>query len=218
MTCDLNKTNDNKNISFVNKTKCVGVVIDDKLCWKDHVSYISSKVARGVGMFIKARQYLNRNALVTLYYSFIYPYLTYCNHLWGATYPSTHKGLVRLQNTVVRIICGARRFVSTDYLFNKLGLLKFSSINVYLISKFMYRKYNNEIPNLCIEFNINRDIHEYNTRQSTYYHVPRIKSNLGKFNIRFRGTLIWNRILSLGIDPCTSEAVFMKAIKNGCTQ
>ena len=37
--------------------------------------------------------------------------------------------------------------------------------------------------------------------------------NLGKFNIKYRGALIWNRILSLGINPCTSEAVFMKAIK-----
>ena len=40
-----------------------------------------------IGMLIKARQFLNKVGLMSLYYSFIYPYLfTCCNHIWGATY------------------------------------------------------------------------------------------------------------------------------------
>ena len=70
-------------ISEVHKTKFLGVIIDNKINWKDHVSYIAGKVSRGIGMMIKAKQYLQKEALVTLYYSFIYPYFTYCNHIWG---------------------------------------------------------------------------------------------------------------------------------------
>ena len=41
-----------------------------------------------------------------------------------------------------------------------------------------------------------------------------IKSNLSKFAIRYRGVIIWNGIMKLGIDPDTSEAVFVKLFKN----
>ena len=73
------------------KTKFLVVLIDNKLNRKDHISYISSKIARGLGMIIKARNYLNKDGLVNLYYSFIYPYLTYCNHIWSSTYKTNLK-------------------------------------------------------------------------------------------------------------------------------
>ena len=69
----------------VDKTKFLSVIIDKKLTWKEHISYLSSKISRGIGMIIKAKKRLNKDALVTLYYSFIYPYMTYCNHIWGTT-------------------------------------------------------------------------------------------------------------------------------------
>ena len=42
---------------------------------------------------------------------------------------------------------------------------------------------------------VNR-VHTYNTRlasKSTYF-MPRVKTNFGKFNIRFQGAKIWNSI------------------------
>ena len=59
----------------------------------------------------------------------------------------------------------------------------------------------------------NSDIHGYYTRQSDYLHVPQVKSHLSKFGIRYRGVIVWNALLKLGINPDTSEAVFSKTIK-----
>ena len=42
-------------IAQVNKAKFLGVVIDDKLKWKDHILYISNKISKGIGVNIKAR-------------------------------------------------------------------------------------------------------------------------------------------------------------------
>ena len=39
----------------VNKSKFLGVIIDNKLSWKDHISFVCRKVARGIGVIIKAR-------------------------------------------------------------------------------------------------------------------------------------------------------------------
>ena len=87
---DLNIMIDGTKIEEVKKTKFLGVIIDNKLSWQDHVA---SKVSRGMGMIIKARNYLNRKSLLTLYYTFVYPYLTYCNHIWGNIYQSNLKRL-----------------------------------------------------------------------------------------------------------------------------
>ena len=77
---------DGQAIDEVQKTKFLGIIIDNKLTWKWHIDHIAGKISRGIGIIIKARQYLNKSGLMYLYYSFIYPYLTYCNHIWGATY------------------------------------------------------------------------------------------------------------------------------------
>ena len=69
-------------IERVTQTMFLGVIIDEKLAWRNHVNHISTQIAKGIGILIKARFCLNREILVSLYYAFIYPYLTYCNSVW----------------------------------------------------------------------------------------------------------------------------------------
>ena len=88
---------ENQEIEHTCKTKFLGVIIDQKLTWKPHMALMSGKIARGIGMIIKARHCLNKNALLTLYYSFIYPYLIYCNVVWGSNYASNLQKLDSLQ-------------------------------------------------------------------------------------------------------------------------
>ena len=42
-------------IEQVNHTKFVGVVIDNKLDWSNHISYINAKIAKGVGIICRAK-------------------------------------------------------------------------------------------------------------------------------------------------------------------
>ena len=70
-------------ISEVTKTKFLGVIIDNRLNWQHHINYISSKVVKGIGIIIKVRKVLDNKSLLSLYYAFTYPYLMYCNHVWG---------------------------------------------------------------------------------------------------------------------------------------
>ena len=76
----------NTTIGRVYDTKFVGVQIDAQLSWKKHIEYTCNKLSKSVGIILKARMKLHKTALVTLYYSFAYPYLIYCNLVWGSTY------------------------------------------------------------------------------------------------------------------------------------
>ena len=94
---DMNIKIDGSKIDSVEQTKFLGVIIDKQLNWKKHISYITGKVARGIGIIIKAKKYLPREAMLSLYYSFIYPYLTYCNLVWGTACKSHLERLKILQ-------------------------------------------------------------------------------------------------------------------------
>ena len=80
---------DNQSITETKIIKFIGTYIDDNLNWKFHISYIAGKIARGIGIIIKARKYFSSECMISLYHSFIYPYLIYCNHIWGNTYKSS---------------------------------------------------------------------------------------------------------------------------------
>ena len=46
-------------IGEVQKTKFLGIIIDNKLTWKWHIDHIAGKISRGIRTIKKARQYLN---------------------------------------------------------------------------------------------------------------------------------------------------------------
>ena len=61
-------------ISFAEKA--IGNIIKS---WKSHIDFVSKNISKSVGIIAKARFYLSSQTLMTLYYSHVYPFLTYCN-------------------------------------------------------------------------------------------------------------------------------------------
>ena len=74
---------------------------------KDGITYVKNQVSKGIGIMFKARNYLKRNALVNLYYSFIYPYFIYCIEAWGNAMNCYLKQLYLIQKKVIRMIAFA---------------------------------------------------------------------------------------------------------------
>ena len=51
-------------IELTEKTKFLGVIIDQYLSFFHHIQYIKEKVARALGILYKCKQYFNSNTLV----------------------------------------------------------------------------------------------------------------------------------------------------------
>ena len=184
-------------IKRVTKTKFSGVIIDDKLNWKAHISYISGKISRAIGVIIKARN-LGKGALLSLYYTSIYPYLTYCNHVWGSTYKYNIDTLTKLQKKAVWIICSVKPFSHTDGLYKELGLLKVTEIYHFLVGQFMFRYHHKILPKPFDEyFTKHSEVHGYSTRQWELFWLPDYKKDLGRRSISFTGVKMWKKILLL---------------------
>jgi hypothetical protein len=99
-------------------TKFLGVVLDEHLTWKDHIKAISFKGAKNIGIIKRASFSLPLHVRLTLYYSLIYPYLTYCNIIWASTYKSNLQRLIIiLQKRVVRYVANVPYNSHTHQLF-----------------------------------------------------------------------------------------------------
>ena len=60
--------------------KFLGVIVDESLTWKAHISTIENKISKNLGILYKAKYLLNRACLKHIYFSFIHSYLRWMFH------------------------------------------------------------------------------------------------------------------------------------------
>ena len=63
----------NNEIAAVKSTKFLGVIIDDKLKWKEHLQYIKNKISKSIGIIYKIRPYLDKATLKKSIFHFCVP-------------------------------------------------------------------------------------------------------------------------------------------------
>ena len=69
----------------VSETMFLGVLLDDNLTWKSHISLTANKLSNSVGIIHNSRFFLSTHSLCTSYNYMILPYLYYCNLAWAGT-------------------------------------------------------------------------------------------------------------------------------------
>ena len=70
-------------IEQVTNFNFLGITIDQNITWSDHITKISIKVARVIGILSKLKHIFPRNISRTIYNSLIHPHLIYGLYLWG---------------------------------------------------------------------------------------------------------------------------------------
>ena len=183
-------------IKQVSSLKFLGIFLDEKLTWSQHINHIRGKISRSVGMLSSAKRFLERETLIKLYYAFIYPYITYCIEVWGHCNQQLFQSLFKIQKRAIRTITSSGRLAHTAQLFDSLNILPMKSIYMLSLSSLMYKYHFRLLPPVVDElFITNASVHSINTRQQLLLHIPRIQSKLTTQSLRYRGSYIWNQIL-----------------------
>ena len=76
----INRIGDNNNETSV---KFLGIYLDEKLSWKNHINVTSKKINSGLFALNSLKNILPQNTLRTIYYSLIHCHITYCLEVWG---------------------------------------------------------------------------------------------------------------------------------------
>ena len=98
-------------------TRFLGVEIEETLKWERHIQKVYEKISKLCGILYLTRHMLTTDARKQIYYSLVYPHLTYCHVVWGATGITKSKRLVTVQKKIIRTIAGIGRAEHTNSFF-----------------------------------------------------------------------------------------------------
>ena len=147
-------------------------------------------------MLFRSHLYPSSKTKISLYYSLIYPYISYCNSAWSSTYVTNLNSIYSFQKLAVRAITN-----SDDYrahsapLFSKSEILDIYQFNTFQIAKFMYCYHNNLLPPFLFNLSFtSSQIHDYSTSKGSNYRVHHCRSNLKKFKILYQDLRIWDSL------------------------
>ena len=105
--------------------------MDSTLSWKFHISNISKKISRSIGIMYKLRPFLPLKIMKNVYYSLIYSHIIYAIEVWGSTFKTELNKILILQKKMTFSdlypdtpgpLC------PSDPIFSKLNMLKVSYI------------------------------------------------------------------------------------------
>ena len=186
------------NGDHLNESDCVkylGVLIDDKLTWKQHIQHVNTKVAKSIGILAKMRHFAPNNILLNIYNAFISPHINYGIINWGGAYQNSLDPLSKNQKKAARLLFFKQRNERSNPLFKALNSLNLHDTYKLECAKFMYdiskgncEKFFNDI------FQLIREKHHLQTRQATSgnFALPVARTNYKRRLITNFGVEIWN--------------------------
>lgn len=143
-------------IGKTNSTKFLGIWVDSKLTWNDHVNKILPKINSGIYALSKMSTLCNEHTLKTIYHSYIHSHIAFGICLYGATKKENLNRILKLQKKAIRIILKLSYGQSVKEYFKTLKILTVYGQYIFdtiLVFKNRYIK-----PDQIIQ------LHPYNTR------------------------------------------------------
>ena len=197
----------NKPLAKKTVTKYLGVLIDDKLLWKDHIQNINLKIRKGIGMLYKLKDYVTSSTLKSLYYSFIYPYLDYNLLNWSCTSTSNLNCLRISNRKAVRCMLSRNKREHYTPLFKELNILPFNELIQLKRANFMWKLNKNLLPTSSKWFKTN-DSEIMQRLHLSKYRIPNPRTEYAKRYNTYTATRLWNTEIPDNLKASTTVKKF----------
>ena len=146
------------------------------------MAHVSSKLSKTVGIMYKIGKNIPLAVRINLYYSLFYPYLIYCNLVWGGAAKTNLNPIVLLQKKIVRIICGAEYLAHTNILFYQTKILKFQDVHKFLLCLYFHKN----------SYLFSTHSHNYATRNRDQFVPSFERLNVTQRSLYFAAPNAWN--------------------------
>ena len=131
-------------------------MLDEHLTWKNHITMITNKLSKIIGILNRLKNIYPQQALLSIYNALFVSLMTYSLLLWGNQVEQVSK----LQKLSIRLIIGSEYLVHSEPLFKELELLKIDNLHKLKILKFYYNVSHGLLPSY---FNCYLDVLNVNT-------------------------------------------------------
>jgi len=151
--------------SNINSTKFLGLIIDNSLSWKDHITAITSKLNKACYAIRLLKMCLSMNTLRMIYFSYAHSVLSYGITFWGNSHAHHTNSISKIRKRIIRIITNSSSRDTCWQLFKHLQILSLPSQYIFSLLVFVIK--NRDF------FQSNSEIHNLNTHYiKTYIYLP----------------------------------------------
>ena len=137
-------------VQNVRAAKFLGVTVDDRSSYNQHVSELSKKLSCSIGLMYRVCNRVPQFVIKTLYYSLFYPHLIYAMTVWGGGGTSNCRKIVNIQKRALKLFTNSENVskpLNYDKLFTLHLMRKFQAIVHNNSSPYFLFKVFNQIPN-----------------------------------------------------------------------
>ena len=158
--------------------KFLGVNIDPKLNFKNHVSNLIKKLSSALFFMRNAKNILSTKALTFLYYSIFHSHLIYGIQAWSSCPQYMITEVFKLQKKAIRIINNTSYNSHTESLFKKSKILPVPSLIQFFKLQFMQQYTQGFLPAIFDNVWINANVHfaagqvQYALRNRENFYLP----------------------------------------------
>ena len=179
----------NNNIDRITQFNFLGVILHERMSWKQHIEHIRLKIAKTIGIIYRLKSIYPSiypsAILLTLYNTLVTPHLHYCLLCWGSIIKENDL-LHIMQKRVLRTITNSNYIAHTEPLFKELKLVKITDMYVIAIWKFYHKLMNNQLPmffsSMTPQLSVACASYELRNPKS---HLPTIKHKYAENSIRY---------------------------------
>jgi hypothetical protein len=201
-------------IQCVESIKYLGVMLDNKMNFKNNADYVCKKVAKKIGYMARLGNKLNYSSKVLVYNSIIAPHFDYCSTILMMSNDEDHRRMQRLQNRAMRIILKARKRTPIDELLSRLKWLSVKQKLVMNALLTVFKMKNEMLPQYhCHNIITARDIHGRNLRNADDYRLPVYRLTASQEHISYKGLKFFN-----GLPNETKQETNFKIFKGKCEE
>ena len=134
-------------VASVDDFKLLGITLDYKLCWKPHIDYVRSNLAKSLYSIRTLKNILPKSLLRQIYFALVHSHLQYGTVLWGNASSAALNPIIIQQKKAIRLINKAHYNAHTAGLFKQSNILTLENIFILQETKFVHSFYQNHIGN-----------------------------------------------------------------------
>ena len=186
-----------QSVPYTTTIKYLGVYLDYKLSFKEHIDKIYEKINKYVGIFYHVRHKLPPKCRRVLYFSFVFSYIYYCAEVYGNVSNSSLKPLQLVQNRILRALQYKDRYFPINQMHKSYGILKIQDIVQYKQSKLIHSLLTEDkkLPAVLKKLIVPaKNIHYHRTRHKRMLYEIKPRRAIAGRLMKCNATKYWNSL------------------------